>query len=358
MKRLIACTDGTWDKPGDTKDGESYDSNVCLLYNAIKDVAEDGTKQLKAYDTGVGSSFGWRDRLLGGTMGTGLDRKIMEMYSFLMLNYQPAKPPDKSDEIYLFGFSRGAYTARSLVGFIRCCGILKPENLHLLETAFGLYRDRNKYTSPDSDAMVAFRRNFSIEDITHIHLLGVWDTVGSLGLPLSVFKLYNSEKYQFHDVTLSSTVKHAFHALAIDERRKLFEPTLWEPSTKVVTGEVKQISEQRWFPGVHCNIGGGYEDRGLSNGSLHWMAEKANGAGLEFNNHKLGHFHKEPTARLRNSYTLPFWFWHKIWREVKGRKHLDQQFDESVDTRLKELKSYRPQNLAKIDEFEKYFKHT
>jgi len=357
MKRIIACTDGTWDKPSDTKDGESLDSNVCLLFNGIKDVAEDGTKQLKAYDTGVGSSYGWRDKLLGGTMGQGLDRKIMEMYGFLMLNYQPATPPQKSDEIYLFGFSRGAYTARSLAGFIRCCGILKPENLHLIETAFGLYRDRNKYTSPDSDAMVSFRRNYSTEDVTRIHLLGVWDTVGSLGLPLTFFKLYNSEKYKFHDVTLSSTVNYAYHAVAIDERRKLFEPTLWVPSAKVLSGEVKQISEQRWFPGVHCNVGGGYKDRGLSNGPLHWMVEKAGGAGLEFNNHKLAHFHKDPKGKLRDSYTPPFWFWPKVWREVKNEKHLNQQFDESVDLRLNEMKSYRPHNLNKIKIFEKYFKH-
>jgi uncharacterized protein (DUF2235 family) len=349
MKRLIACTDGTWNKPGDTEEGRSVDSNVCLIYQAIEDKARDGTEQLKVYDTGVGSSYGWRDKLLGGTMGKGLDGKIMDMYSFLMMNYQPGAENEKGDEIYLFGFSRGAYTARSLAGFIRNCGILKPQYFHLLEKAFTLYRDRNDFTKPDSDLMISFRKNFSFENITPIYFLGVWDTVGSLGLPLTFFRMYNMEKYKFHDVTLSSTILNAYHALAVDDRRKLFEPTLWKQSVNLGSGQSPiQQSEQRWFPGVHCNIGGGYNDKGLSNRALHWMVEKANAVGLEFNNHKLAHLKTDPMGILRNSYTLPFWFWHRIRRAIPQGKKEVQQFDESVLDRLKGDSNYRPGNLKKI----------
>jgi len=343
MKRLITCTDGTWNKPGDLEGGKSVDSNVCLIYQAIARKAADGTQQVKVYDTGVGSSYGWRDKILGGTIGKGLDQKIMDIYSFLMLNYEPG------DELYLFGFSRGAYTARSLAGFIRNCGILKPQYLHILEKTFALYRQRNAFTAPDSDLMFSFRKNYSIEDITPIHFIGVWDTVGSLGLPLTFLKMYNMEKYKFHDQTLSSTVKNAFHALAIDDRRKLFQPTLWEASKKIISGQAPaQKCEQRWFPGVHCNIGGGYEDKGLSDRALHWMIEKAEGAGLEFNKDHLTTIHSSSKGALRNSYTPAFWFWPKIWREIKTGNKLNEDFDHSVKTRLEKDTSYRPKNLKKI----------
>jgi uncharacterized protein (DUF2235 family) len=339
-KRLVACTDGTWDKPGDMENGKSVDSNVCLIYQAVAREAADGTQQVKVYDTGVGSSYGWRDKILGGTMGRGLDQKIMDMYSFLMLNYQPG------DELYFFGFSRGAYTARSLAGFIRNCGILKPQYLHLLEKAFELYRERNAFTAPNSDLMISFRRNYSIEDVTPIHFVGVWDTVGSLGLPFTFLRMYNMEKYKFHDETLSSSVRNAFQALSIDDRRKLFEPALWDASkNKSTPAVVGQTVEQRWFPGVHCNIGGGYEDKGLSDGALLWMIKKARDAGLEFDQERLSNIQPNALGKLRNSYTPAFWFWPKIWREIKTGKKLNEVFDESVEIRLKGDSTYRPENL-------------
>jgi uncharacterized protein (DUF2235 family) len=348
MKRLVACTDGTWDKPGDIENGKSVDSNVCLIYQAVAKEASDGTQQVKVYDTGVGSSYGWRDKILGGTMGKGLDQKIMDMYAFLMLNYQPG------DELYLFGFSRGAYTARSLAGFIRNCGILKPQYLQLLLKAFELYRERNAFTAPDSDLMVSFRRNYSIEDVTPIHFVGVWDTVGSLGLPFTFLRMYNMEKYKFHDETLSSSVRNAFQALSIDDRRKLFQPTLWDVSkNKSTAAVVNQVVEQRWFPGVHCNIGGGYDDKGLSDGALHWMIEKAAGAGLEFNKDSLSSIHPDALGKLRNSYTPTYWFWPNIWREVKTGKKLNEIFDESVEVRLQGDAGYRPENLKRF--FPQYF---
>lgn len=343
MKRLVTCTDGTWDKPGDEENGKPVFSNVCLIYQAIASVSNDGNQQVKVYDTGVGSSYGWRDKLLGGTMGKGLDQKIMDMYAFLMLNYQPG------DQLYFFGFSRGAYTARSLAGFIRNCGILKPQYLNLLEKTFSLYRDRNDFTAPDSDLMVSFRHNYCIEEITPIYFIGVWDTVGSLGLPLTFLRMYNMDKYKFHDTTLSSTVRNAYHALCIDDRRKLFEPTMWEASDKVKSGLVEgQKCEQRWFPGVHCNVGGGYVNKGLSDRALAWMIEKASDAGLAFKAANLSDMHPDPAGVLRNSYTAPYWFWHKVWRNIKSPKSINEQFDESVTKRLEMIGSYRPDNLKKF----------
>jgi uncharacterized protein (DUF2235 family) len=277
MKRIITCTDGTWNKPGAKDRGQVVQTNVEKMYNAVSQVAADGVQQLKAYDEGVGTGYSLRDKLLGGISGLGLDRHIKNMYFFICLNYQPG------DELYLFGFSRGAYTARSLAGFIRNCGILKPENIHLLDKAFELYRDRNNYTLPDSDLMKSFKRQYAAEELTRIKFIGVWDTVGSLGVPLPFYQLYNADKYRFHDCKLSSSVEHAYHALAIDDRRKLFTPTLWEQSEKVKNDPTNtQKMEQRWFAGSHSNVGGGYADSGLSDIALQWLMDKAAAVGLTF----------------------------------------------------------------------------
>jgi len=338
MKRLITCTDGTWDKPGDKLNGKSLDSNVCLIYTAIKEVAEDGTHQAKIYDTGVGTGYSLNDQLAGGITGEGLDKKIKDVYTFLILNYE------KGDHIYLFGFSRGAYTARSLAGFIRNCGILEPKNLHLLDKAYELYRDRNDYTTPESDMMISFRKNYCIEDITRIKFIGVWDTVGSLGIPFPWFNKFNQEKYKFHDVTLSSTIDFAYQALAVDEHRKLFEPSIWQLSKNIQHGITTEL-EQRWFAGVHCNVGGGYVASGLSNDTLQWMVEKAEPVGLEFDREKLEQHNGNPLDKLGNSYTGVYHLWPKVYRAVENLSNSAQIIDDSVYQRIAADKSYRPKNI-------------
>jgi uncharacterized protein (DUF2235 family) len=342
-KRIITCSDGTWDKPGDTKNGKPLDSNVCLLYQALLRQDQKGIRQLKVYDTGVGTGYSLHDKLLGGTTGLGINKKIKDIYTFIVFNYTPG------DEIFLFGFSRGAYTARSLAGLIRNCRILNPLYLHLVDKAYEPYRDRNDYTKPDSDLMTAFRRNYCTEDITPIKFIGVWDTVGSLGIPLPWYKLYNSQRYKFHDVTLSSTVENACQALAVDERRKLFEPTLWELSKKIIDGSVTgQTMEQRWFPGVHCNVGGGYEDRGLSDGALFWIIEKAQVIGLAFDPQLLNDVRPDFRGVMRNSRTLHCWFWSKDWREIKAKPFSNEVIDNSVYQRMKADNTYRPQNVKRV----------
>jgi uncharacterized protein (DUF2235 family) len=338
MKRLIACTDGTWDKPGDELNGKSLDSNVCLLYNAILDITIDDIPQLKVYDTGVGTGYTIEDKVAGGITGEGLDKKIKDVYTFLMLNYEPG------DHIYLFGFSRGAYTARSLAGFIRNCGILKPENLHLLEKAYELYRDRNDYTTPESDMMVSFRKNYCFENITRIKFIGVWDTVGSLGIPFPWFNSFNQERYKFHDVTLSSTIDYAYHALAVDEHRKLFEPSIWQLSNNTLHGTTTEL-EQRWFAGVHCNVGGGYADMGLSNDTLEWIVKKANAAGLKFDEVKLSSYKGNIMGKPGNSYTLMYHLWPKVLRSINQLTNSAQVIDESVYQRMAKDPNYRPKNI-------------
>jgi len=337
MKRLIACTDGTWDKPGEKIHGIPVDSNVCLLYDAILEQGEDGIRQLKTYDTGVGADHGIKDKLIGGLTGAGIDKKIIDVYTFLVQNYEPGDP------IYLFGFSRGAYTARSVAGFIRNCGILKPEFLHLTDQAYSLYRKHSKHTAPDSDKMTAFRKNYCFENVTRIKFIGVWDTVGSLGIPFPWFSLYN-RRYKFHDVKLSSTIDYAYHALAVDERRRLFRPTLWQLSDNTEHGATT-VLEQRWFSGFHANIGGGYTDRGLSNLTLHWMIGKAKLTGLCFNEDKFKDLAPNPFGALLNSYTAMYWIFGKIWRKVNTLKNSNQFIDESVPERIQKDATYRPANI-------------
>jgi uncharacterized protein (DUF2235 family) len=345
-KRLITCSDGTWNKP-EMKDskGNILSSNVCLLYDAIAPVDLEGVAQVKAYDTGVGSTYKLMDRIAGGITGAGIDAKIKDSYLFLVLNYEPG------DHIYLFGFSRGAYTARSLAGFIRCCGILKPQNLNLIDEAFRLYRDRNTYTDPNSDLMRSFRRNYSSEDITRIKFIGVWDTVGALGIPLHAWQIYNRERYMFHDTKLSSTVDYAYQALAVDEHRKKFVPVLWDASGNNEEGGTIEM-EQRWFAGVHVNIGGGSEEMGLSNNTLQWMVNKAQKCGLAFAEEKIERYKPIVLAKADNSFTGIYYLSGWISRKIKESRYLNQVIDESVFLRIKEIKDYRPSNV--LPEFLKH----
>ena len=275
MKRIICCSDGTWNKPGALDGHQAVQTNVLKLYNCIAPKDEAGNPQMRYYDTGVGTTWSSKTNILQGVTGAGIDKNIQDAYKFIMWHYEPG------DEIWLFGFSRGAYTARSIAGLIRNCGVLRPENLPLLREAYELYRDRSAITGPDSDLMRAFRARYSHEP--RIRFVGVWDTVGALGIPLKPWSAANMRRYQFHDVTLSSTIDHAYHALALHERRNTFRPTLWRQSNTAKAQKGLQQMQQVWFAGVHSNVGGGYADAGLSDTALDWMARKARAAGLALN---------------------------------------------------------------------------
>ncbi|MGY3206212.1 DUF2235 domain-containing protein [Streptomyces sp. TE5632] len=266
-KRLVVCCDGTWnfaDQPSRT--------NVAKVALSVRQGPTAGKEQRVYYHSGVGTQR-W-ERLRGGAFGVGLSRNVVDAYRFLVETYEP------DDELFLFGFSRGAFTARSLAGLVRNSGILRREHADRTQEAWSLYRDRIE--QPNGAASTLFRRSYARE--TEIHFLGVWDTVGALGIPLPdaaplqpAVNRFN-HRWAFHDTELSSWIKGAFHALAIDEKRSAFRPTLWHQRPDAARQELKQV----WFVGVHCDVGGGYKEAELSDVTLLWMVGQARRYGLGF----------------------------------------------------------------------------
>jgi uncharacterized protein (DUF2235 family) len=269
VTRLVLCFDGTWDRPSlNAAPAERVETNVVRFYDSVPNGTQaDGSVQKKWYDTGVGTD--WWDTVSGGVFGFGLDDKIREGYRLLVENYPDPDPGDH--ELFILGFSRGAYEARSLVGMIRNVGLLTPDNLYRLRDAYALYRNRDP--SADTDQAKAFRAKYARE--IKVRFLGVWDTVGALGIPVSALQWLNAAEYAFHDTELSGIVQTAAHAVAVDEHRIDFQVALWS-----VVPKPGQTVEQRWFPGAHGNVGGGEADRRLSDLTLAWMQNQAIGAGL------------------------------------------------------------------------------
>ncbi len=261
-KNIVFLADGTWTRPSHRDRGVEAPTNV---WKTAERLLNDGEHQLVMYDEGVGTG-GLADRLTGGVFGRGLSANVKQGYRFICDHYE------KRDRIFLFGFSRGAYTVRSLGGLIYASGILEDPSDPLVERAFELYRDPE--IEPDDDEAESFREQHSLGQ--SLHFIGVWDTVGRLGLPYPRLNRLIGVK-PFPDVKLNPLVKHAYHALAVDEDRRAFAPTLWETSRPAA----RQRLEQVWFAGTHSNVGGGYADAGLSDLALGWMLAKAEDAGIE-----------------------------------------------------------------------------
>jgi len=267
VKRLVLCCDGTWNRADQRQNGIPCPTNVIQL--AFRVAKRDGAvDQVLFYDQGVGTG-NWVDRFTGGAFGEGLVDNIFDAYRFLIANYEPG------DALYVLGFSRGAYTARSLCGMIRKCGILKRASVLHYHDALQLYRRRD--CGPNDPESVAFRRKHSVvgQENVEIQFLGVWDTVGALGIPLRGLRWLNRHDDQFHDTELSGCVRNAYHALAIDEHRCSFDPAIWDYKPKDW-----QHIEQVWFCGAHSDVGGGYAEAQLSDLPLQWMMGKAEAAGL------------------------------------------------------------------------------
>jgi len=338
MKRIIICCDGTWNQPDQTDRGKRKPSNVIKMVRGIKPIADDDTVQVVYYQLGVGTGRG-ADKWLGGGTGLGLSENIIESYRFLANNFV------SGDQVYLFGFSRGAYTARSLVGLIDTAGLLPKNEIFFMKEAYELYRSQPQGgNEADEEAFrertMVFREKHLSQSIP-IQFLGVWDTVGALGIPIGLFSGLN-KRYAFHKVRLSSSLVSAYQALAIDERRKVFRPALWSPETP---RPIKYF-EQRWFAGVHSNIGGGYENDGLSNIPLHWLKDKASDLGLEYDNAFLNYYRPYYKDELRKTMKGKYRFLGKYGRPIGEAVNGNETVDSTAIDRLrKKFKGYSPVNL-------------
>ena len=281
MTNIIVCCDGTWNTLDERDGGVPCPTNVVKIYNAVADQDAQGNTQKKYYHSGVGTEGNILGRVLGGAVGDGLDKNIKSAYKWLGQHYRPG------DSIYIFGFSRGAYTARYVAGMICSYGLADLSSAKLSDDEIWkrvdlvFEADRNN-ANPNMLAKIDFfntRPGTSPAETTPIHFLGVWDTVGALGIPsdMALLKLLDSLKpHQFQDTKLSEKVLHARHAMAMDEMRQSFTPTFWTGIDQ--HPDVKQI----WFAGVHSDVGGGYVQTGLSDIPLKWMIDEAEGQGLNF----------------------------------------------------------------------------
>ncbi|KAK3333270.1 hypothetical protein B0T19DRAFT_448870 [Cercophora scortea] len=311
-KRLIICCDGTWmdSDTGYTK--PSYmnpagkaqtPSNVTRISRSLKRICSDGRLQIIEYHCGVGSSGTISDLISGGAFGLGISENIRASYAFICANYCDG------DEIIIIGFSRGAFTARSIAGMVSDIGLLTRAGMDYF---YPIYKDTQNWRTLDyqdpfptipfdnkpkgENAAPKYRQILVERGLTRINenagngtmikvkAVAVWDTVGSLGIPnvgwLARLGLPHSTKeYRFFDTSLSDRIEHAFHALALDEHRKPFSPTLWErTAANKGTTDLRQV----WFPGNHGNVGGGWQDAGMANISLAWMMDQLASIGVEF----------------------------------------------------------------------------
>jgi uncharacterized protein (DUF2235 family) len=308
-KNIIFCADGTWNNPNEDENADHCPdpTNVYKLFTYLdgalsldsllnadeqeKTLSDSGTtQQVSKYIHGVGDSRNPINKLLGGAFGAGVIARVVRGYTFISRNYEPGV------NVVIVGFSRGAYTARALAGLIASQGVLAPEITADKELAYrrgaeAWYRYRKSTISnPFSLARLAeiaadlpaFVSQGSLKEgdlvsVDRISAVAVWDTVGALGFPMYVARDKRVDAFKFADTKLSDKVVRGFHAVALDERRNDFVPTLWDPALNVT---------QVLFPGAHCDVGGGYpminEESGLSDGALKWMIDQLAGVGVLF----------------------------------------------------------------------------
>jgi len=338
-KRIVICADGTWNRPEkDLK--KDYPTNVLRLARAIAPFGNDSQPQQVFYDWGIGS---YHDRVSGGITGAGIHKNIKDNYRYIVQNYS------EGDDIYLFGFSRGAYTVRSLCGLINNVGIVKRDNANLIEQAFEHYKRRGYNYRPDGSESQKFKRAYSHQE-TKIKFVGVWDTVGALGIPFTFLGLFEN-KDEFYDSKMGPNIEIARHAMAIDEQREDFKPTTWRYREEV---DLKQA----WFAGVHTDIGGSYppdKNKNLASDiALSWMIKEAGLIGLKVEDHLNNSL--QPTHRSsinesrKNIYKLKEKFLRPIDFRMSEEKEKDVNkvyIHQSVQDRWNADPKYRPENLEK-----------
>lgn len=336
MKRIAIFCDGTWNTPDEMDNGKPCQTNVVKMANALLPTSTNGVLQMLYYDAGIGSEGNKIKRVFDGATGTGISANILKAYRFIINNYETG------DELFLFGFSRGAFTVRSLSGLIRNSGILKKENLDQVQRAYAIYRSRHPLYQPREIESTLFRKTFAVENVTQIKFIGVWDTVGALGNPLFL-KGIVSKRNQFHDTDLSTKISNAFHALSIDEKRKNFEAALWHQQP----GSEDQVLEQVWFAGVHSDVGGGYVETGLSDIALQWMLEKAQSCNLNFDSIPIN---PNAMAIMHETYEGIYTLQPKHFRPIgladPNIGNTNESLHPSAVDRFKNDPKYRPKNLV------------
>ena len=334
-KNIVFCADGTWNHPDETDDGVPTPTNVYKLFNALLQT----DTQAPHYDSGVGTDGTPIDHLLGGAIGEGLFQKIRDGYTTIARSYQDG------DQIYLFGFSRGAYTARSLAGMIAVCGLPEPGKFDADATnaAFTAYR-APKAGIDRSPLLDNFVTKYSARDVK-IAMVGVWDTVGALGIPGDLFSGLDTGVYGFLDTSLHPDIQAAYQALAIDEKRREFAPTVWTTPASPL-----QLVEQIWFSGVHCDVGGGYAAHGLSDIPLGWMMGKAAAAGLVFDPKLASLYPPLDTPSMLSNPKLALDVIHESWSALWGFPQTrsiasNSAFSSSVTVRMTHMPGYQPMNV-------------
>jgi uncharacterized protein (DUF2235 family) len=370
MKNIVICFDGTWN----TSDAQ-FPTNVVKAAKLVLPADSRGADQVVFYDEGVGTTrvpFAQSiNNAIAGAFGVGLLDNIERAYRFLSFNYSPG------DNIFIFGFSRGAFSARSFGGLLRTCGILHKENIGRVKEAIALYQSRDREQGADAAPCVKFRNDYCFASYgaatlldrvlprspqpLGIQYIGLWDTVGALGVP--GFSHYFYRKYQFHDLDLSSMVKGARHALAIDERRLTFAATPWTNLAKLneAAGQPSDSPaapyQQLWFPGDHASVGGGGDVNGLWQAALVWVVEGARAAGLAINQDDLEAYRRDIDYKVSvNCMKKPMFSLASIsirrWR--KGPEELPYVSDIARErvkepaANLFERRPYRPRTLRAI----------
>jgi uncharacterized protein (DUF2235 family) len=326
-KNIVIFSDGTGQEGG-----EGNNTNVYKLFNMVLDRTD---KQIAFYDRGLGTGF---RKITGNSAGMGMSKNIQECYQFLFENFEAG------DDIFLFGFSRGAATVRSLSGYIHLFGILPKSRPELIKKAYKIYeiKDKNKRTEKASEFIDKHHTMW-----TGIKFIGVWDTVVALGVPFKplddLVDAIPIFSHRFHDFKLSESIRHARHALAIDDERLTFHPTLWDPDID----QSKQTMKQVWFCGMHTDVGGGYKEQQLSDITLDWMVNEAKVKGLLIYDKNKVPINPDPQGHMHNSRggTFSRFFRKEVrfWPETHGKPTIHKSvLERTKNQKNKDSPPYKP----------------
>jgi len=351
-KNIVICCDGT------SNEFSANNSNVVKLYQTLIC----GPSQICYYHPGVGTmgarsaltAIGkWWTKVIGLAFGYGISDNIADAYQFLMRTFEP------DDQLYVFGFSRGAYTARAICGMLHIVGLLTRGNEGLIPYAIRMIKNKNI----DFKVAASFKKTFSRE--CKPYFVGVWDTVGSLGW------IYNAVRFPFTNLARNSDIAIVRHAISIDERRAFFRQNLLG-TPKDPAQDVREV----WFAGVHCDVGGGYveEESQLSKIALRWILKEAEITGLQVDQIRKANIlggkppnvAPDPNTKFLHESLGKWWWIAEVWPKVSYRPGPDGKWQEtlrinlgrrryiapgalvheSVETRLKNPDlGYKPGNL-------------